>query len=147
MTRLGFKNTYLKTKTQEDKKSYNKERNYCVKLIEKSRREFYYNLDTESITDSKTFQKTLKPLFSDKLVQAGKITLLKSNEIWVLFPEIGRVKNFLWLTRSDSRMCFRIYIFISKKQQTNKQIKETRIKKAKETKEEKRICPENQLKK
>lgn len=81
MTRLGFKNTNLKTKTQEDKKSYNKERNYCVKLIEKSRREFYYNLDTESITDSKTFQKTLKPLFSHKLVQAGKITLLKSNEI------------------------------------------------------------------
>ena len=40
----------------------------------------------------------------------------------VLFPEIGRVKIVLSLTRSHSRMCIRIYIFNFKKQ-TNKQKK------------------------
>ena len=43
-------------------------------------------------------------------------------------------------------MCITIYIFNFKKHKTNKQ-KKTRIKKAKETKEEKRISPENCLKK
>ena len=63
----------------------------------------------------------------------------------VLFPEIGRVKLFLSFTRLYSGMCIRIYIFNFKKQQTNN--KKTRVKKAKETKEEKRISPENRLKK
>ena len=62
----------------------------------------------------------------------------------VLFPEIGRVKYFLSLTRPHSRMCIKIYIFNFKKQ-TSTKIKNT--KNAKETREEKRISPENGLKK
>ena len=52
----------------------------------------------------------------------------------VLFPEIGRVKFFISLTRPHSRMCIKIYIF-------NK--KTTTIEKVKETKEVKRISVEN----
>ena len=43
----------------------------------------------------------------------------------VLFPEIGRVKNVLSLTRPHSRMCIRIHIFNLKKQ-TNKKVKKKR---------------------
>ena len=64
----------------------------------------------------------------------------------VLFPEIGRVKILLSLTRPHSRMCSRIYIFNFKNEQTNKQ-KSKNKKNPKETKEEKRISPENRLKK
>ena len=49
----------------------------------------------------------------------------------VLFPEIGRVKKFLSLTRPHSRMCIRLYIYIyiylyifNIKKQTNKQKKQ-----------------------
>ena len=50
----------------------------------------------------------------------------------VLFPEIGRVKNCLSVTRQHSRICIRIYIFNFKKHQTNKQTKKkTRIEKSK----------------
>ena len=50
----------------------------------------------------------------------------------VLFPEIGRVKNCLSVTRPHSRICIRIYIFNFKKHQTNKQKqKKTRIEKSK----------------
>ena len=45
-------------------------------------------------------------------------------------------EKFLSLNRPHSRMCIRIYILDFKKQQTNKK---TRIKKTKETKEEKNI--------
>ena len=49
----------------------------------------------------------------------------------VFFPQIGRVKIFSSLTRPDSRMCIRIYIFrFKQKKQTH-----TNKQKAKETKE------------
>ena len=58
----------------------------------------------------------------------------------VLFPEIDWVNFFLSLTRQHSRMCMRIYIFNFKKQRNQE------YKKVKETKEEKKISPENWLK-
>ena len=76
------------------------------------------------------------------------LNLLRSGEIKIaLFPETGRVKNFLSLTHPHSQICIRIYIFNFKKQ-TNKQKNKTRIqRKAKETKEEKIISPQRRLKK
>ena len=70
----------------------------------------------------------------------------------VLFPEIGRVKKILSLTRPHSQICIRIYIFLfqrtSSKQTNKKQTnKKQETKKTKETKEEKKISPEKQLKK
>ena len=65
-----------------------------------------------------------------------------------MFPEIDRVKIFLSLTRPYSRICIRIYIFNFKKQTSKKQQQQQQeYKKAKETKKEKRISPENRLKK
>ena len=64
----------------------------------------------------------------------------------VLFPEIGRVKSFLLLTHLHSRICIRTYIFNFKKLfliSKNRQAKKQEYKKVKETKEEKRISPEN----
>ena len=55
---------------------------------------------------------------------------LRSKKV-VLFPEIGRVKNCLSVTRPHCRMCIRIYHFNFKKNQTNKQKKKTRIEKSK----------------
>ena len=48
----------------------------------------------------------------------------------VLFPEIGRMKLFLSLTRLHSRMCIRIYIFNFKKQEYKK--KQKKLKKKRE---------------
>ena len=74
----------------------------------------------------------------------------KAKKKVVLFPEIGRVKIFISLTRPHSRMCMAIYIFNFKKQ-TNKQKKKREYKKSKKKKttkeanEEKRIFPKYPL--
>ena len=66
----------------------------------------------------------------------------------VLLLAIGRVKVFLLLIRPHSGMCIKMYIFKFKKQQTNNNNKRKQAsKKAKEHNEEKRISPENRLKK
>ena len=45
--------------------------------------------------------------------------LLRPKKV-VLFPEIGRMKKILSLTRPHSQMCIRIYIFNFKNKQTSK---------------------------
>ena len=74
-----------------------------------------------------------------------EILITKPSEKVVLSPEIGWAKKFLSLTRLHCRMCLRIYIFNFKN--TNKQTKKQEYKKAKETKEEKRVSSDKQLKK
>ena len=87
-----------------------------------------------------------KQLFVKVLIQ---LHLFRSSQKKVvLFPEIGRVKFFLSLTRSHSWMCIRIHIFNFKKQTSKEKQNKARIqKKTKEIKEEKRIFPENRFKK
>ena len=54
-----------------------------------------------------------------------------------MFPEIGRVKKKLSLTRPLSRLCIKIHIFNFRKQQTNKTKQKSR--KAKKTKKKENI--------
>ena len=61
-----FHNKYLRNKTDENKRKYTKQRNYCVSLLRKSKREYYSNLDVKNITDNKTIWKTVKSLLSEK---------------------------------------------------------------------------------
>ena len=67
MHRTRIYNKYLRNKTDKSKRKYTKQRNYCVSLLRKSKREYYSNLDVKNITDNKTFWKTVKPFLSDKV--------------------------------------------------------------------------------
>ena len=69
MHRTRFRNKYLRNKILENKKKYTKQRNYCVSLLRKSKREYYNNLDVKSITDNKTFWKTVKLLLSQNVLK------------------------------------------------------------------------------
>ena len=86
-------------------------------------------LGSTEMSDSCNFG---KPFFWQNIVQTS---LFRPKKV-ALFPEIGRVKTFLSLTRPHSRMCLRIYIF-------NFKNKEKTTKKVKESKEEKRISAVN----
>ena len=66
MHRTRIYNKYLRNKTEKSKRKYTKQRNYCVSLLRKSKREYDVNLDVKNITDNKTFSKTVKPFLSDK---------------------------------------------------------------------------------
>ena len=81
MHRTRFYNKYLRNKTDKNKRKYAKQRNYCVSLQRKSKREYYSNLDVKNITDNKTFWKTVKPFLSDKVTSTQKITLIDNDKI------------------------------------------------------------------
>ena len=53
---------FLNTKSDIDRKAYNKQHNYVVSLLRNEKRSFYRYLDTNVITHKRTFWETVKPL-------------------------------------------------------------------------------------
>ena len=77
MKRSRLRNKFLNTKSDIDRKAYNKQRNLCVTLIRSEKKNFFSNINTSDITDNKTFWKTVKPFFTDKIKTKPKITLIE----------------------------------------------------------------------
>ena len=80
MTKTRLQNKLFKGKTVENRKNYNKQRNYCVTLLKKVKKEYYDSLVEKHVTNNKTFWKTVKPFLSDKTVNSPRITLVEKNE-------------------------------------------------------------------
>ena len=53
MLRSKLRKQFLKTKSQESKMKYNKQRNFCVIITRQAKIRYYENLDLKDITDSK----------------------------------------------------------------------------------------------
>ena len=66
MKRSRLRNKFLSNPNDNNKRIYNKHRNYCVNLLRKEKKKYYNNIDLKLLTDNKLFWKTIKPLFSDK---------------------------------------------------------------------------------
>ena len=82
ITRL--RKNLLRNRSDENKRKYSKQRNYCVSLLRKTKKNYYSNLNEKEIKDNKTFWKTVKPFFSDKTPSDEKITLIEKDEIMIL---------------------------------------------------------------
>ena len=66
MQRSKLKNKYNKDPSEENLKQYKKQRNFCVNLLTKEKKEYYNNLDLRIFDNNKLFWQKIKPLFSDK---------------------------------------------------------------------------------
>ena len=75
-----FRNVFLK-KTLESQVAYNKQRNYCTKLLREEKRNYFENIATSKISDNKMFWKTVKPMFPNKSVKRESITLVKDDKV------------------------------------------------------------------
>ena len=81
MLRTNLRNKFLKNRSNENKTNYVKQRNHCVSLLRKTKREYYSNLDEKKICDNKTFWKIVKPMLSKKIKSNERITLIENDEI------------------------------------------------------------------
>ena len=98
MNRTKLRNRFLGTRSNEDKAAYNKQWNYCVSLIRKTKQQYYNNLHHRKVADNRSFWKYIKPLFSDKSSNSNKITLVekdlileKNNDIPEVFDDFFRI--------------------------------------------------------
>ena len=97
MMRARLRNKFFKEKTVENRKNCNKQRNYCVTLLKKVKKEYYGSLDEKHVIDNKTFWKTVKPFLSDKTVNSPKITLVEKNEITKNDEKIAETFNTFFI--------------------------------------------------
>ena len=64
MTRSRFKNRFNKDPSSENEIAYKKQRNVCVNLSRKAKREYYSNLNPSIVADNKKFWSAIKtPIF------------------------------------------------------------------------------------
>ena len=52
-----------------------------MSLIRREKKNFFNNINTRDITNNKTFWKTVKPLFTDKIQTKSKITLIEKKVV------------------------------------------------------------------
>ena len=67
---------FLKNRTEENRNNYAKQRNLCVTLLRKSKREFYGNLNEKILCDNKKFWGVVKSVLSNKVFLMKKSLLL-----------------------------------------------------------------------
>ena len=79
MLRSRLWNVFLKEKSLESKKSYNKQGKIYVKMVKKANKEHFQNISLSEITDNKKFWKSVSPLFVNKVKAIQKINLIENN--------------------------------------------------------------------
>ena len=81
MTRTKLRNIFLQNKSEENKIRYTKQRNFCVSLLRKTKKQYYQNLNEKSVVDNKLFWKTVKPFLSEKMSGMDKTHWIENNEL------------------------------------------------------------------
>ena len=60
--------------------NYKEQRNTCVNLLRKSKKQYFKNIDLKNVTDSKKFCKTITPKFWNKCKTANIIILVENEK-------------------------------------------------------------------
>ena len=81
MKRSQLKETYNKNHNYENWYLYQKQRNFCVSLLRKTKRNYFKNVKIQDLTDNKKFWKTIRPYFSDNGYNETKITIVEKDSI------------------------------------------------------------------
>ena len=113
MLRTKLRNQVLKKRTLEARIKYNKQRNICVSLVKKAKRNYNENLDLEAIDDNKKFWAMVKPLFCNKIKSAGSIFLDESGDITRNEVNVAYVSNNYFVNMVPSMRITNKHIFLS----------------------------------
>ena len=66
VVRTQLLNKFRKENSFINELAYKRQRNFCTKLVKKTKTNFYNNVNVNTITDNKSFWKTVKPSFTEK---------------------------------------------------------------------------------
>ena len=93
MKRSTLKHNFKKNRNRENWCKYKTQRNYCVNLLRKSKKQYFSNINVRDVSDSKSSWKSLKPYFSNKGSNPNKITLVENNAIITNYRVISETIN------------------------------------------------------
>ena len=93
MHRSRLRNKFLRDRTKESKATYNKQRNICVSLLRKIKRDYLANLDTKIMKDNGEFWKTVNPLFSEKSYSKEFICIINKDGLITKSEDLAKTFN------------------------------------------------------
>ena len=91
--RTRLRNKFLKNRTESNRVSYNKQRNFCVSLLRKTKKDYYGNLNKKDVIDNENFWKSVKPLSSVNVKSSEKITIVHEDKITTTDDENTKILN------------------------------------------------------
>ena len=96
MKRSRLCKNFLRNRTEENKILYNRQRNYCISLLQKSKRRYHENLNINNVPDNKLLWKSVKPLLSKKSRIRDRISISEKGEILKTESEAAETVNSLF---------------------------------------------------
>ena len=96
MTRSRLKSKFYKNPSEINKCNYKQQRNFCVNLTRRVKKDYYSNIDINNINDNKKFWDTIKPCFSENNVTRKKITLIENDVIITKDAEVAETMNIFF---------------------------------------------------
>ena len=61
--------------------AHKKQRNICIKLLQKTKNDFFNNIDVKHVTDSKQIWKTVKPCLTNKTLKDKRTALIENENV------------------------------------------------------------------
>ena len=80
MHRSRLKKIYLKNRTEANELNFKRQQNHCVSLLRQTKKDYFSNLNENSIKDNKKFWRTIRPFFSEKSLSNEKIILIEKDK-------------------------------------------------------------------
>ena len=93
MVRSRLLNKFRQDRTISSHVAYKKQRNICVKLLRKTKKDFFINLDVKLVTENKQFWKTVKPCLTVKTLKGERITLIENKKVVSDERELVKIFN------------------------------------------------------
>ena len=91
--RSKLRKKFLKSRSESDKKAYNKQRSKFVSLLRKTKKAYYCDLNVKGVVDNKRFWKRMKSFFSDKSNNFENISLVVNGNLLTNDFEIAETFN------------------------------------------------------
>ena len=93
MTRSRLLNKFRQERTILSHVVYKQQRNICVNLLRKTKKNFFNNVDVKLVTDNRQFQKTVKPCLTNEILKGERITLIGNEKVLPDERELMKIFN------------------------------------------------------
>ena len=93
MLRSKLKNKFNKERNHINWCNYKRQRNHCLSILPKTKKEYFNSLNTKHVSDNKLFWKSVKPFFNDNGSNSSKLTLVEENNIKSDEEEIANIRS------------------------------------------------------
>ena len=91
MTQMHLLHKLRKFNCPGNQLAYKRQLNYYVKLLKRSKKDFYNNLNVKKVRDNKHFWKTIKPNCTDKVLKDEKIVLVEDDKVITAETDLAKI--------------------------------------------------------